>query len=136
MSKHALRTLVKQGNSDALKFLGYNPNPKIQVSDFALNTPSIQPGQAVEFSFTVTALRNESLMLDYIVDFVKANGQLSPKVHKIKKIKLQKGESVTITKRHPLRANATTYTLYPGTHHVTLQINGQQLDTQSFELLM
>ena len=90
--------------------------------------------QAIEVSFSVSALRDESLMVDYVIDFVKANGTLSPKVHKLKQLRLQKGESANLKKRHTLRANATTYTLYPGTHHVTLQINGKPFGTQSFQL--
>lgn len=134
MSKHALRTLVKQGNPQALRFLGFKPNPKIEVAQFAFKSSRVKPGEAIEFSFTVTALRDESLMVDYIIDFVKANGSLSPKVHKLKQIRLQKGESATIKKRHVLRANATTYTLYPGAHRVTLQINGNPFGTESFLL--
>ena len=134
MSRHALRTLVKQGNPQALKFLGFNPNPKIEVAQFAFKRTKIKPGEAIEFSFTATALRDEALMVDYVIDFVKANGRLSPKVHKLKQIRLQKGESATIRKRHVLRANATTYTLYPGTHRVTLQINGKPFGTESFLL--
>ncbi len=134
MSKHALRTLVKQGNSQALQFLGYRQNPKIEVSNFELKSTSIKPGQAIEFSFDVSATRGESLMVDYVIDFVKANGTTAPKVHKLKQLSLEKDETTTIKKRHPLRANATTYTLYPGTHHVTLQINGAPFGKQSFEL--
>jgi hypothetical protein len=66
---------------------------------------------------------------------VKSNGTLSPKVHKLKQLNMTKAESKTINHRHTLRADATTYTLYPGTHHVTLQINGQPFGKQSFELL-
>ena len=135
LNKHALRTLVKQGNSKALKFLGFRPDPKIVVDSFQIARNGIRPGQAIEFSFTVTAKRDESLMIDYVIDFVKANGSLAPKVHKLKQISLKKGESATLKKRHTLRANATTYTLYPGTHRVTLQINGKAFGTQSFELL-
>ncbi len=135
MSKHALRTLVKQGNSQALRFLGFKPNPKIEVANFALKSSRIRPGEAFEFSFALTAHRDESLMVDYVVEFVKANGTLSPKVHKLKQINMVKGESVTMRKRHVLRAGATTYTLYPGTYHVTLQINGKSFGTQSFELV-
>jgi len=135
MSKHALRTLVKQGHRDALKFLGFEPNPRIVVSEFAIHSPNIKPGDALKFSFTVTAKQDASLVVDYVVDFVKANGTLAPKVHKLKQLNLKEGESTTLRKRHVLRANATTYTLYPGTHHVTLQINGKLFGTQSFDLI-
>jgi 3-methyladenine DNA glycosylase AlkC len=134
MSKHALRTLVKQGDSQALQFLGFHAKPKIQVTEFALKSSKIKPGQAIEFAFKVTAQRDESLLIDFVIDFVKANGKLSPKVHKLKEIKLGKGESATLNKRHLLRAAATTYTLYPGRHHLTLQINGKPFGTLSFVL--
>ncbi|QDV45686.1 hypothetical protein Enr13x_55650 [Stieleria neptunia] len=135
MSKHALRTLVKQGSAEALGFLGFRPDPQIDVTGYKLERSKIRPGEAIELSFTISAGRDESLMVDYVVDFVKANGTTAPKVHKLKQLDLRKGQSKSIRKRHVLRANATTYTLYPGTHHVTLQINGKPFGTQSFELL-
>ena len=135
ITKHALRTLVKRGHAQALQLLGFSAIPKIEVIEFAINTPKIQPGDAIEFSFNITAQRNESLVIDYVVEFVKANGTLSPKVHKLKQLSLKKGESAVVRKRHVLRANATTYTLYPGTHYVTLQINGRPFGRLSFELL-
>lgn len=135
MSKHALRTLVKQGNVQALQFLGFRSNPKIEVSALALKSAKVSRGAAVEFSFVVRADRDESLMIDYVIDFVKANGALSPKVHKLKQICLKKGEAATVKKRHVLKADATTYTLYPGMHHVTLQINGKDFGKQSFRLI-
>ncbi|WP_417747032.1 hypothetical protein [Rosistilla oblonga] len=135
MNRHALRTLVKQGDVDALQFLGFHANPKIKVSQFELASDEIRPGEAVEFSFVITADREESLLVDFVIDFVKANGKLSPKVHKLKQLQLRKGESTTVRKRHVLRANATTYTLYPGTHHLTLQINGKPFGSQTFEIV-
>lgn len=135
MTSHALRTLVKQGHTDALRLLGYRPNPKIQVQGFELKLTKLKPGDSIDLSFELTADRDEALMIDYVIDFVKANGTLSPKVHKLKKLKLKKGESATVTQRHTLRANATTYTLYPGTHHVTLQINGKAFGKLDFELM-
>ncbi len=134
ITRHALRTLVKKGDAKALKLLGFRSNPKVDVADFSLKAATIRPGQAVDFSFTIKALRDESLMVDYIIDFVIANGTLAPKVHKLKQVHLKKGESVLLKKRHVLKANATTYTLYPGTHRVTLQINGTIFDGQPFEL--
>lgn len=134
MSNHALRTLVKRGDAAALRFLGFRSNPKIDVDSFEILTPRIKPGQTLEFAFSITAARNESLMVDYVVDFVKANGELAPKVFKLKRVDVKKGESVTLKKRHPLRANATTFSLYPGTHRVTLQVNGTTFGTKSFKL--
>ena len=134
MCKHSLRTLVKQGDAKALRFLGYRPDPRIEIAKFKLTPGKLSPGEAIEFNFTISALRDESLMVDYVIDFVKANGKLKPKVHKLKQVEVRKGETVAIKKRHVLRANATTFTLYPGKHNVTLQINGKSFGTQSFQL--
>ncbi|MCG8652867.1 MAG: DNA alkylation repair protein [Pirellulales bacterium] len=134
MTRHALRTLIKQGNPEALKLLGFRPNPKINVSEITLQQDTVRPGEALEFSVTLTAGREEALLVDYVIDFVKSNGKTAPKVFKATKLKLKKNESKTVTKRHPLRADATTFTLYPGTHRLSIQINGSVFTSRSFEL--
>ncbi|GAB5403242.1 MAG: hypothetical protein Aurels2KO_14730 [Aureliella sp.] len=136
MARHAMRTLVKQGDQRALKMLGFRDKPRITVETFALRNAEVRPGEAIEFDLTISASREESLLVDYVVDFVKANGKLSPKVHKLKQLTIGAGETASLSKRHPLRANATTYKLYPGTHRVTLQINGSALDSRDFELVI
>jgi 3-methyladenine DNA glycosylase AlkC len=136
ITKHALRTLVKQGNTKALALLGFHPAAEIQVKDFCLTTPQVKIGEVVEFSFTITAKEKAKLAIDYIVYFQSKNGtQNNKKVHKIKVIEMQKGEVLSIDKKHPLRANMTTRTLYPGKHALELQINGQSWGKKSFTLL-
>lgn len=135
MSRHALRTLVKQGHPEALEFLGFTTRPKIKISNFRLDASRIAIGESLDFSFQISAQRDEKVVVDFVIDFVKANGSLSPKVHKLKQLHLKRGEVVAIRKRHALRGNATTYTLYPGTHQLTLQINGQAVETLAFELV-
>lgn len=135
MLGHALRTLVKQGDPAALKMLGYRSSPKIVVDDFEMRTPTVRRGAAFEFSFEVAAQRDERLMVDYVVDFAKSAGKRSKKVHKLKQFDLDKGEIKKLSKKHLMKDNATTYQLYPGTHHVTLQINGKSFGKKSFELI-
>jgi 3-methyladenine DNA glycosylase AlkC len=53
ITRHALRTLIKQGHPAALKLLGFRHAPAIAVSDFALAQTAIGPGGAIEFSFRV-----------------------------------------------------------------------------------
>lgn len=134
MIRHSLRTLLKQGNKEALELLGYHTNPKITVSTIAVNHDSIMMGEDLVFSFSVTAQRDEKLMIDYVIDFVKANGQTKPKVFKLKKVFIQKGETVSITKKHRFLTDATTFKYYAGEHCVTLQINGSKHAVVPFKL--
>ncbi len=134
MTRHALRTLIKQGNTEALLLLGYDPKPHITVSQPVLHTVSLSVGEVLEFSFSITAQRDELLMIDYAIDFVKANNKRAQKVYKIKKLLLKKGETVSIIKKHRFMAGASTLTFYPGVHTVALQINGVQYEGGDFNL--
>ncbi|MEZ6134514.1 MAG: hypothetical protein R3C53_06360 [Pirellulaceae bacterium] len=134
MCRHALRTLIKQGHAETMKFLGFRTKPNVTVSEIALKQKSIAAGETLEFAVEITAHRTESLLVDYVIDFVKANGSLSPKVFKAKQLDLKLGETVNIKKRHPLKANATTYRLFPGTHRLTIQVNGLASASDTFEI--
>jgi len=131
---HALRTLVKQGNSEALAMLGYVKNPAIDIKAVSLRSDRVQVGEALEFDVQIVALDDVKLMVDYIVHFQTKAGNFSPKVHKLKKLELAKGENIVLKKRHPFRANMTTRTLYAGEHLVEVQINGSIVYSESFTL--
>lgn len=134
MSKQALRTLVKRGHPQSLKLLGFSAKPKISVEGFTIKDLRLEAGQALEFSVTIVARQPTALLIDYVVEFVKSNGSLAPKVFKLKSVELGKNESLTLNKQHRLLANATTYRLYPGKHFLTLQINGQSYGRCPFEI--
>lgn len=134
MTRHALRTLIKQGDRATMEFLGLRAEPTVSVGRIKLLRREIAFGEALEFEVSITAERDEELIVDYVIDFVKANGSTAPKVFKAKKLSLKQGERVTIAKRHPLRADATTYRLFPGTHGLTIQVNGQGMSRATFEL--
>lgn len=131
---HSLRTLVKDGNVDALALLGYHSNPAIEVENFQVKSLKVKVGEALEFSFDIEAKKDEALMVDYILYFQTKAGKLNPKVHKIKKLNLKKGELKKISKNHMFKANMSTRKLYEGEHKLVLQINGQVFDEVVFDL--
>lgn len=134
ITKHALRTLVKQGNKDALALLGHG-STKVVLESFVIETPKVKIGESLQFSCVLqsTDKTPQDFIVDYIIDFKKSNGTHAQKVHKLKMVQLRPKEKVMLTKKHPLRV-MTTRTLYPGEHKVTLQVNGKTFDTHSFLL--
>lgn len=132
ITKHALRTLVKQGNKDALALLGHG-STKVTLESFVIETPKVKIGEALQFSCVLVSTDKtpQDFVVDYIIDFKKANGSHTQKVHKLKVVRLAPKETVTLQKKHPLRI-MTTRTLYPGEHKVTLQVNGKVFDTHCF----
>ncbi len=125
MLSHALRTLVKKGDAEALEMLGYKNSPKIIVSECRLLTEEVKIGEVLPFAFRIEAKEHCRLMVDYIIHFNTKSAKSSPKVHKIKSVTLQKNESISILKKHLFKANMTTRKLYAGEHKVELQINGK-----------
>ncbi|MBL4808371.1 MAG: hypothetical protein JKY31_13970 [Rhodobacteraceae bacterium] len=134
MTRHALRTLVKKGNRDALELLGYHGAPAIKVSELRFSPKVVLIGDVAQFEFEITASRTENLMIDYVIEFTKKNGSTAPKVFKLKKLAVKAGETVSLTKNHRFLKDATTFTHYPGAHRVHLQINGQKFSPCDFEL--
>ncbi len=134
MTRHSLRTAIKKGHVGTLKLLGFHPNPKVELGDLVIAKSKFKAGHPLQFSLDVTALRNESLVIDYVIEFVKSSSKRSSKVFKAATLQLQKGETRTICKTHKLLAEATTYRLYPGEHLLTIQINGRSMVSKTFEL--
>ena len=134
--QRALRTLVKDGDPDALAVLGYGP-PQVQLTDFTVSPNPLKLGNSLQLHFTLqsTAVTQQNLIIDFVIHFLKANGQTSGKVFKLKTAVLAPNETITITKNHPIKP-ITTRTYYPGTHLVEIQVNGQRLGERSFELIV
>jgi 3-methyladenine DNA glycosylase AlkC len=133
--RHALRSLVKQGDPDALAVLGFAADAPVVVEDLVVATPTVTVGGALELGFT---LRNEGsddapVVVDYLVHHRRADGSLGPKVFKLTTRTLAPGESVALTKRHPMRP-VTIRTYYAGEHLVQVQVNGRVQAEAPFQL--
>ncbi|HFQ61418.1 MAG TPA: DNA alkylation repair protein [Epsilonproteobacteria bacterium] len=134
ITNHALRTLVKQGNQEALAFLGYVKHPAIRVKQVKVMTSIVHIGEALVFEVEIEALEEVALLVDYVVHFCTRNGTRNIKVHKLKKLSMKKGEQSVLKKRHPFRANMTTRKLYAGEHLLEIQINGTIVNQVHFTL--
>ncbi len=132
---HALRTLVKAGNPEALEILGYRSNPAIVVSNLVIEPDTIELGEELTFAFDLEAVdpSPQNLMIDYVVHLVRSNGRQTPKVFKLTRKTLAPGETLHISKKHSFRP-VTTRKYYPGTHAIDVQINGARFAGLEFEV--
>lgn len=133
--RHALRTLIKKGEPEALEILGYAENEKLKVSPLRLSASEVDLGGDIEFNFQIhnASAIKQNILVDYIVHHVKKNGSLLPKAFKLKTLSLQPGEKIRIAKKHSLK-KINTRTYYSGTHYLQLQINGRKLKKFRFDL--
>ena len=134
ITRHALRSLVKAGDPDALALLGFDP-PQVSMSDFTITPDHIHMGDkfALDFTLHSEADTEQKLVVDYIVHFVKANGKTSAKVFKLKTAVIPPHQSLTIHKKHHIKP-ITTRRYYSGVHRVEVQVNGKIVGGSAFEL--
>ncbi len=134
--EHALRSAVKRGEAGALGLLGYAKKASVRLEDVRFGPPRVAIGSRVVMSF---ALRNRSgepqdLLVDVAVHFVKANGNGSPKVFKLKRITLPARGRMAFQTSFSLAVH-TTRVPRPGTHAVDVLVNGKALRAGSFEVV-
>lgn len=133
--KHASRTLVKMGHPKALALSGASHQAQITFSDAVIETKSLNLGETLIFSFSVTSVAEaeQNLIIDYIIRFKKANGSNAPKVFKLTARSIGAGEKIIISKKHRIH-KITTREYYPGEQFLDIQINGKVYPAGSFIL--
>jgi len=131
--KHGCRTLLKKGNRDVLAIFGFDDVTSIKASDFALESASLSIGEDITFSFAVLAKEATKVRLEYGIDYVKSNGKRNRKIFQISEILLKENQKKFYTKKHST-ADLSTRKHYPGTHSITLIVNGMERGKLDFEL--
>ena len=137
IARHALRTLIKQGDRRALALIGADHKPEVRLHGFTVNPPKISLGESISLSLrlTSTAHTRQRLVVDYTVHYVKKSGLRSAKVFKLKTLNLPAAESVLIERRQVIR-DFTTRVHHAGRHEVEIMVNGECLGRDFFELVL
>ena len=121
---HASRTLIKRGHAGMLTLWGagsaFEGRCTLKVAPRRASV-----GESVQL---VLSLRSDStaaqtLLIDYAVHHVKANGSTSAKVFKGWKLTLAAGESRTLRRQHSFKA-VTTRRYHAGLQAIDVSING------------
>jgi hypothetical protein len=97
----------------------------------------VRLGETITLSFTVRSLVpvEQRLVIDYAIDYVKANGGTSAKVFKLKTLVLAGFGSEVVARRQVIR-DFTTRKHYAGEHAVHVTINGERLGTAAVNILV
>jgi 3-methyladenine DNA glycosylase AlkC len=130
--KHACRTMLKAGNKRALAIFGYSNPSLIEVTNLRLDKKALKIGDILTFSFDITVEKKSKVRLEHTVYFVKAKGKLSKKVFKITEKDYDSG-TYSISKKQSFQEQ-TTRKHYPGTHQISIIVNGEEKAKASFEL--
>lgn len=133
MTRHALRSLVKSGHAGALAALGYRSDVDVEAR-IMLHTPQVEIGHDLIFDCQIASQTALPLLVDYRIDFARPEGKRGQKVFKLKQGQTTPTRPFEVSKKHKLKAGATTFTWYPGTHRLILQVNGIDRTSVQFEV--
>ena len=131
--KHGCRTLLKKGDRDVLEVFGFGSADAVDVSGFALSAAAVPFGGDITFSFEIEAKEDTKVRLEYGVDYVKANGKTNRKIFQISESVMKANQKKSYSKSHSL-ADVSVRKHYPGTHAITLIVNGAERGTLEFEV--
>ena len=134
--KHGLRTLLKNGNEQALELFGFNDNINVKVTDLSLSLDQIRIGQQFHFDFSIDNQENRNcfLKIGYMIDYLKSNGSHSGKIFHVAEKKFDAGQKLTFRRSVSMK-DLTTRKHYPGEHRLHVLINGKKYASTSFDVL-
>ncbi len=135
--KHASRSLIKKGHEPAFRLFEVNKATRVLISPIKLSARKLAIGGSLHFQFKLNSdsAKDQKLIIDYIVDFRKKQGGLSPKVFKLKEIILAAGKEILIKKTQYMK-DYTTRKHYPGSHRLHIQVNGEIMASTTFKLTL
>jgi 3-methyladenine DNA glycosylase AlkC len=133
--RHALRTAIKRGDPRALALFGHGRPSVIKVTRPRVQPAHVRMGEQVEVRCELhnPTASVASVLADWRVHYVKADGSCSPKVFKGQELTLAPGAHADLRKTLSLR-QMTTRTHHPGRHRVELALNGQAHTIGHFDL--
>lgn len=134
--RHALRTLIKQGDMRALALIGVEHGAAAEVRRFSVVPQAVKLGDEIAISTDIvsTAPGAQRLVVDYRIHYARTAGKTAAKVFKLRTFDLGAGEAVTLGIRQTIK-DFSTRRHHPGAHAVELIVNGQTMARAAFELL-
>lgn len=133
MTGHALRGLIRDGDTRALRLLGLDPDAPVAV-DLDLAETRLSPGDTLRLACRIQGPPGTPVLADFAIHFPRPGGSVRAKLFKLGQATLPAEGHVEMTGRHRLKADATTYRLCPGAHRLDLRVNGRVRVSAEFEL--
>jgi len=135
--KHALRTLLKKGNREALEIIGIktqNLSKDFTIQSFSLQKSEVKIAADLSFDFILESQSSDNkIRLEYAVYFQKQNGSLAKKIFQITTKNFAKGV-FEFSKKHSFR-DLSTRKHYAGKHLISLVVNGMEIQKLQFDLI-
>ncbi len=123
--KHALRTLLKSGNTEALLLFGFSDPEYIEIEALSATPNLLKIGEETMLNFNLhnSGEDTSKLRIEYKVHYIKKNGKPSPKIFQLSEKQFSPGKT-EVSKKHSFMERSTRKH-YPGKHEIEMIVNGE-----------
>ncbi|WP_338425239.1 DNA alkylation repair protein [Sphingopyxis kveilinensis] len=134
--RHALRTLIKQGDPAALALIGVGHGAAVTVGRFAVEPATIHLGERIVITAELVSESpdDQPLVVDYRIHYTRPSGKSAPKVFKFKSFTLAGHDTADLAISQTI-CDFTTRRHHPGQHRVELVVNGHMMAETAFDIL-
>ncbi len=130
--KHGLRTLLKEGNKDALRLWGFDNSKGVEILDFHIENDDVYIGDTTYVFVTFNVKEKKKIRGDFRVHYLKNNGSHSTKTFSFFKKTFTSGTHA-IKKKISFK-EMSTRKHYVGMHKIDMVINGDAKKQIEFNL--
>ncbi|MDX2935601.1 hypothetical protein [Streptomyces ipomoeae] len=129
----ALLSRLKKGSEAAYEFLGHPSNPQVELSPIRLERTQLHIGDTLGFSADLTAVASAKQRANHVLSSPTKTGKRREKAYALKTTDAETGQTIALSKQHPLRSTATV-TLLPGSCTLELHVNGRRFEPAEFQV--
>jgi 3-methyladenine DNA glycosylase AlkC len=138
--RRGCRGLIRKADPRALELFEYTSAADgaspVSRAEFRIRPAKARIGESCKIVYALTVREGEPVRvrLEYAVDFVKPRGNLSRKIFVLGDKWINGGEGISGERTHRW-ADLSTRHHFPGSHTITLLVNGQEAARGIFKLL-
>lgn len=134
--KQGLRTLIKEGNDQALNLLDYGGEIVVQSAELVQNptSPALNDTSIFSYKLVLGEVKAKRLRLMLAMGFQKSKGTISEKRFHLKDLDLKDNLTIAGQKKYVWK-DMTTRKHHLGAHYARLLVNGQEVARLDFELI-
>ncbi|MGJ4789161.1 DNA alkylation repair protein [Leptospira koniambonensis] len=133
--KHALRGLLKQGNSDTLSIFGFPKSKSAKISKLELQPKTIEIGKHLTYRFEMKSEAKIPTLyrLESKIHYLKPSGKFSVKVFQIEEREFSPKETKVYERKQSFQ-QMTTRIHSPGIHKLEIIVNGETKAKAEFKV--
>lgn len=135
--RHGSRTLLKKADAEIYSLFGLSGTHTATIQNFKIKPKNVSLGGVLHFSFELYngAPTPSKLRIDFAIYYMKSSGSQSRKLFRISENMYQPDQLYSFNKKISF-SDLTTRKHYAGKHAIAIVVNGNEMVTEQFKVVI